>query len=181
MAKPGEFPLLSVSSHCLASSTQIVGPSAQVGALHQTLVALATRGVPHLIQFDYQCAPEMAKDGLPFIAIGSGQNIADPFLAFLRRVFWKDHLPSITEGEFAVMWTLLHAIITAPGGIAEPICIAVLQTKGAQPSARLLSDTEIREHRVMVEEVEKYLNRFPKLLQPGEREAQPPSPPPAPS
>jgi ATP-dependent protease HslVU (ClpYQ) peptidase subunit len=160
-----------------ALCTQIMGPSAQVGALHQTLVALATRGMPLLIQFDYQCAPEMATDDLPFVAIGSGQNIADPFLAFLRHVFWKDHLPNIPEGGFAVMWTLIHAIRTAPGGIAEPIHLAVLQMEGTQPSARLLSDKELREHRVMVEEVEGYLNSFPKSLQPGEHEAEPPSPP----
>jgi 20S proteasome alpha/beta subunit len=159
-----------------ALSTQIMGASAQVGALHQTLVALATRGTPHLIQFDYQCAPEMATDALPFVAIGSGQNIADPFLAFLRRVFWKDRLPTIPEAGFAVVWTLIHAIRTAPGGIAEPICLGVLQVKGAQPTARLLSDAELREHRVMVDEAEKYLNSFPKSLQPGEHESEPPLP-----
>jgi len=160
-----------------ALCTQIMGASAQVGVLHQTLVALATRGTAHLIQFDYQCAPEMATDDLPFVTIGSGQNIADPFLAFLRRVFWKDRLPSTPEGGFAVMWTLIHAINTAPGGIAEPIRLAVLQMTGAQPSARLLSDTELREHRVMVKEAEKYLNSFPESLQPGEHEAEPPLPP----
>ena len=160
-----------------ALATQIMGPSAQVGALHQTLVALATRGTPHLIQFDYQCAPEMATDDLPFVAIGSGQSIADPFLAFLRRVFWKGCLPTIPEGGFAVMWTLMHAIRTAPGGIAEPIHLALLEMKGTQPSARLLDDKELKEHRVMVEEAERHLNSFSKSLQPGEHEAEPPSPP----
>lgn len=79
-----------VSLRVAGLAQSVVGPTAQNDVICQTLVAIASGRPPSMIQFDYQCMPEMATDDLPFVAIGSGQTIADPFLAFLRRVFWSD-------------------------------------------------------------------------------------------
>src|SRR5258708_11048106 len=62
-------------------------------ALSQTVVCLPLNGVSRLIQFDHQGPPEEAMITLPFVAIGSGQSIADPFLAFLRRLLSVHCLP----------------------------------------------------------------------------------------
>ena len=59
----------------------------------QSVVALPVGGPdgrPELIQCNHVGSAEAATDDLPFVAIGSGQGIADPFLAFLRGVFWPD-------------------------------------------------------------------------------------------
>lgn len=154
---------------------QVIGQIAQESAFTQTLVALAPRRSPQLVQFDYQCSPEVATDDLPFVAIGSGQGIADPFLAFLRRVFWKDTLPSLSGGIFAVMWTLLHAIETALGGISRPIQIATLSVKDTQPSAAFLSEAELKEHEVARSEAEDHLRNFRTEQQPTGAEAEPPT------
>ncbi len=155
----------------------VVGPAAQGDVLCQTLVAAAPGKPPYLVQFDYQCAPELATDDLPFVAIGSGQSIADPFLAFLRRVFWQDSLPSLNEGSFAAVWTLQHAILAAPGGIAAPISIANLQVTSGQPSARLLPEGEIKEHYEAVGAAEDRLREFRSEQRPGLSEPKPPAAP----
>jgi len=74
-------------ARCIAQS---LGPMAIQRALTTTLVALPLGHSTCLFQFDEQGAPEEATQELPFVSIGSGQPIADPFLAFLRRIFWPD-------------------------------------------------------------------------------------------
>ena len=120
----------------------------------------------------------MATKDLPFVSIGSGQMIADPFLAFLRRIFWKDRSPSVSEGIFAVNWTLEHAIDTAPGGIARPITLGELKMEGTQPKARLLSKDELQEHSEMRTQAEAHIKKFEELLRPMGGEKEPPPPPP---
>lgn len=160
-----------------AMAAQVLGASARAGAITTTLVALAARDGPHLVQFDCECCPEVATNELPFVSIGSGQLIADPFLAFLKRIFWKDRLPSVSDGIFAVVWTLEHALDTAPGGIAPPIDIGVLQMEGSQPKARLLSEVELQEHREMRTQAEAHIKKFEELLRPTGEESEPPQPP----
>ena len=155
----------------------VVGPSAQNDALCHTLVAAAPGKPPYLIQFDYQCALEVATDDLPFVAIGSGQSIADPFLAFLRHLFWQDSLPSLNEGNFAAVWTLQLAIRAAPGGIAAPVSIANLRVSSGQPSARLLPESEIKEHYEAVDAAEDRLREFRSEQRPGLSEPKPPAAP----
>jgi len=166
-----------IALHMAAMAIQVLGANARAGAITTTLVALAARDGPHLVQFDCECCPEMATEDLPFVSIGSGQLIADPFLAFLRRIFWKDRLPSVSEGIFAVNWTLEHAIDTAPGGIARPITLGELKMEGTQPRARLLSKDELQEHREMRTQAEAHIRKFEELLRPMGGEKEPPQPP----
>ena len=97
--------------------------------------------------------------------MGSGQPIVDPFLGFLRKVFWKDTPPKLTDGKFAVAWALQHAVDLNPGGIKDPIRLAVLEyDKKGKPSARLLEETEMQEHLNSVQAAEEYLAKYSKLL-----------------
>jgi 20S proteasome alpha/beta subunit len=165
-----------IALHMAAMATQVLGANARAGAITTTLVALAARDGPYLVQFDCECCPEVTTNDLPFVSIGSGQLIADPFLAFLKRIFWKDRSPSVSEGIFAVNWTLAHALDTAPGGIAPPITIGELKMEGTQPKARLLSDKELREHREMRTQAEAHIKKFEELLRPVGGEKEPPTP-----
>lgn len=130
-------------------------PLALQSALVQTVVCLPLKGVPCLFQFDQQGAPEEATDTLPFVAIGSGQFIADPFLAFLRRIFWRDCLPTVNDGIFTTLWALDHAIQTNPGGVSDPKQVMILERTQKVPQAnptnqiwkaRQLQETEFQEH-----------------------------------
>ena len=156
---------------------QALGQAALGSAIAHTVVAIPCLGKVCLIQFDPQGAPEEATEDLPFIAIGSGQAIADPFLAFLRRIFWSDRLPTLSEGVFATLWTLQHAIQTSPGGVSEPIQIVVVRRgKKSEIEARELEREELEEHSVAIAHLEANLRR--RFAQPeGAQTRQPPEPP----
>ena len=118
----------------------------------------------------------MATSDLPFVAIGSGQGIADPFLAFVRRIFWPKGCPSISDALFSVIWTLRHAIDTNPGGVADPIQIVVLEKKGDW-QARELTDPEIEQHVEAVRDAEKSLVEWRSQLSTTPTGASPQQPP----
>lgn len=111
---------------------------------------------------DFQ--PELKTDDMWFCSMGSGQPITDPFLAFVKRVFFPNAQPSLKEGLFMVTWALMHAIELNPGGINGPPQIAVLERGKDSASARLLHDEELDEHKGSVEAAEEYLRGYRKLL-----------------
>ncbi len=144
-------------------------------ALSSTLLATPVPSfpTPSLFVFDQQASPEEATEDLPFFAIGSGQLIADPFLAFMRRLYWPDRLPTVAEGTLAVYWTLHHAIATHPGGVADPKQVVVIEKQKGQWRPRELTQGEAEEHLEHVSMLEKCLTDFDK----NDQRALPPSPP----
>lgn len=146
--------------------TKVVGEYIQIGqmlrpegglqnSLCKSLLAIPLRGSGTLIQFDYNGAPESATKELPFVALGSGQPIADPFLAFLKRVLWKEREPTVAEGRFAAAWTIEHAIRTNPGGLAGPLQMATLTVSNNRPRVDNIAD--IAEHQQALNEAERVL------------------------
>lgn len=123
---------------------------------------------------DFQ--PELKTDQLWYASMGSGQLLADPYLRLMRHVFWQKGPPSLQSGKFAAMWVLRHAIQAAPGGIAEPIDMAVLEMKSGEPSARMLSPDELREHRESVDSATEHFRDFENKLG-GDPTADIPKPP----
>jgi 20S proteasome alpha/beta subunit len=173
--------------HIGESAKGAIGPLAVQGVLTSTLVALplhdGSAPSPSLIQFDYQGAPEEATDSLPFVSIGSGQQIADPFLAFLRRIFWQKGSPTVQDGIFTVLWTLEHAIQTNPGGVAEPKQLVILENVEKAPKAtpnwrpRQVPSEEFEEHIEAIRAHEESLRDFHRLGSGTVREdMRPPSP-----
>jgi 20S proteasome alpha/beta subunit len=149
-----------------AEITKVVTDYIQVGqmlrpegglqtALCKSLFAIPLSGSASLIQFDYSGAPEAATKELPFVALGSGQPIADPFLAFLKRLLWKEREPTVAEGRFAAAWTIQHAIQTNPGGVAGPLQMATLTFASSRPKIDVIAD--IAEHEQAVTEAERVL------------------------
>lgn len=143
-------------------TSPIIGNISLQSVLTHSIIALPISKEPCLFQFDQQCAPEEATEDLPFISTGSVQNIADPFLAFIRRVFWPKGLPSINSGIFATVWTLRHAIKTAPGGVAEPTQIVKLQKGNSNWQVQELPSEELEEHIEASSNAEKHLSEFKK-------------------
>lgn len=115
-------------------------------SLCRSLIALPVNHQPFLFQFDYNGAPERATKDLPFVAIGSGQPIADPFLAFLKRLFWADHEPTLAEGRFAAIWAIDHVRRTNPGGVSGDIQLATLTVAAKTPSVIIATPDDVQEH-----------------------------------
>ena len=109
--------------------------------------------------------PEFKTEHLWYVSMGSGQTICDPFLGLQRRVFWRDDKPpSLSNGIFATVWALQHAIDVNPGGIKDPIQVAVLEKGKNGAVARLLEEEELVEHRNNISALEVYIGEYSKPL-----------------
>ena len=147
--------------------------AAYMQCLHSTAVAFEIGDEPHLVTFSHQCAAEEVTKDLPFAAIGSGQPQADPFLAFIRRIFWPSGLPTLTDGELACIWTLSEVIKHSPGGVGGAIQVVVLTKEKSKWKAYELSKPDIDTHLQALAEMEA---EMPVQLRINTTPALPPSP-----
>ena len=143
------------------SFVNMIGPYLQTAQIQRTLVGDASSSLckslvgitvsdqPCLFQFDYNGAPERCTDQLPFVSLGSGQQIADPFLAFLRRLLWESELATLAEGRLAAIWTISHVLKSNPYalGIGGEIQITTLgKNSSSRYTVAQLSRDDIQEH-----------------------------------
>ena len=170
-----EEAILKDAGDAIDRANRFFGPTMGQNALSMvsthSLVALPVgrNKVLTMFQVDFQGRTEAASDDLPFAAIGSGQVIADPFLAFLRRVFWRDSSLTLQDGIFATVWTLQHAIKESPGGLSGPVEVAILDSNGA----KMLPSDELEDH---LQHVDSFENDMKKYRIPTESSETPPIP-----
>ena len=128
-------------------------------SLCRSLVAIPVEKRPFLFQFDFNGVPERATAQLPIISVGSGQVIADPFLAFLKRVLWKDSEPSVSEGRLAAVWAIDHVCRTNPGGVGGHVQLATLTSHkpGELPKVQMSTEADIEEHLQRIASAEQVL------------------------
>jgi 20S proteasome alpha/beta subunit len=146
---------------------------AQMTAVCKSLVAAVVKKEPSLFQFDYSGAPEEVGTDLVFVALGSGQPLADPFLALLKRILWKGRRPKLPEGRFVAAWTIRHVSQTVFGLVGGPIQMASVSCEDGVPHVDLADPAE---HDVPIQEAEAALRDH--ILAP--ENAGPPPKPPAP-
>jgi 20S proteasome alpha/beta subunit len=140
-----------------------------------SLVAFPIGDEYHLLELDHLCQSMECTDKASFVSVGSGQIHADPFLAFIKRVFWKSNQPFLQDGVFATLWTLQHAISISPGGVGGPIEIVTLENAdGKGWKARKLSSEELGAHGEAIAAVE---GDMPQLLGKFFKGRSPSSPP----
>ncbi len=138
-----------------------VSTSAQKGQ-YGALLAYPIGDTPCLCEFavaDLQ--PELKDDHIWYCSMGSAQPITDPFLGFIRRVFWSSGPPSTSEGVFAVLWTLQQAIELNPGGVGGNAVVGVLsKAADGKLSARQLTQDELSEQKDAIDAAEQQLRAF---------------------
>lgn len=144
-------------------------------SLCKTMFAIPVKQKPHLFQFDFNGSPEMSSNELPFVALGSGQPIADPFLALLKRLLWNRTAPTLPEGKLVAAWTIQHCAQTNPGGVGGEVQLATLTKDGKPHPAHLLDPHAVVEHLQQISAAEDALVREVKNLG-----SAPPEKPPAP-
>lgn len=162
---------------------QDFGETGCQGGQYGALVAFPCKTGRHLVEFavnDFQ--PELKTDDMWYVSMGSGQAIIDPFLGLFREVFWDDGPPTVEDAIFATTWMLDHAVKVNPGGVNEPITIAVLESKrGASDwRARMLSEDELLEHQGSVDAAKDALRNFRNRFESGEDAVEEPDAPPSP-
>lgn len=130
------------------------------------LVAMPILDGPELLEFDpVQFHPERKGDPdehrrdrtSRYVSMGSGQVIADPFLAFIRRVFWMADKPKLSDAKLAVAWTLHQVIQLNTGGVGGDPQIASLEKVDGFWIARELSVGEFAEQ---VTELESHVGKY---------------------
>jgi hypothetical protein len=122
------------------------------------LVAAACADGPFLAEFattDFQ--PEIKAGEMFCVTMGSGQLLADPFMAFVSKVLWQGKMPTVNEGKFGVYWVLSHTLRLAPGQVGPPIRLATLGQVEGQWVAR---EEDTQESAEYVEELEDHIGKF---------------------
>lgn len=139
------------------SAVGVVGNHELQGPLVcRCLIGAFVEGRPYVLQFAHTGAPEHSTPQLPFVALGSGQMAADPFLAFLRRVICPGRVPTLAEGRLMVTWTLKHVIECSPGGVGGPIQLGWITMEGGATTVSLAADVA-HEHLAAVHDAERTL------------------------
>lgn len=128
-------------------------------AISGSILGCSLAGKPYIFSFDQQGAPEILPEDLMFVSIGSGQDIADTFLAFLKGLFWEKSTPNLSEGIFTVLWTLQHAIATNPGGVDYPIQIITVSKRGAWV-AHELEEEEYLEQKQQIDDMKEKMREY---------------------
>jgi hypothetical protein len=122
------------------------------------LIAAATKDTPYLAEFattNFQA--ELKTGKLFFGSMGSGQMLADPFLAFVCRVLWGSQMPTVDRGKFGVYWVLEHTIKLAPGKVGKPIQLATLQKIDG---AWVAKEQDTQESAQYIKSLEDYIGGF---------------------
>jgi 20S proteasome alpha/beta subunit len=121
-----------------------------------SVVGFYHNGEFHLCEFAVgSIQPEMKTKSMWWVSMGSGQTITDPFLGFVRKIFWDDKQPNLTAGIYGAIWALEHVISLNPGGIGGDIQMAILsKDKNGKPLPRLLDEQELSEHKEYVHSFE---------------------------
>lgn len=150
----------------------------QQGLQYGALLAGAFGDEPYLVEYattDFQ--PEIKQEKLFFVSMGSGQVLADPFLAFVCRVLWNGKMPTVDDGKFGVYWVLDHTIRLAPGGVGGPVKLATLRKSDGKWIAQEFEDTQ--EQAEYISELEAHVAKFARKTIEDAPATTPPTPPPA--
>ncbi|MDB5474937.1 MAG: hypothetical protein JWP49_448 [Phenylobacterium sp.] len=134
----------------------------QYGWSFGSLMAAPLEDRPQLVEFDvHGLQPEVKNDKLHFVAMGSGQMLAEPFMGFISRVVWGGTSPDVQLATLGVYWALQHAIQMAPGGVGLPIKIATLRKVSGQWKAQILEEAELQEADQHIAAIEDRIRKYP--------------------
>lgn len=92
----------------------------------ESLIALPINGQSELIRIAPGGSLAVENNGPPYFAIGSGAAQATPFLAFLRRIFFRDRLLGFDEGVLFAAWAIQNAIELGVPNVSLPLQIISL-------------------------------------------------------
>ena len=95
----------------------------------ESLIAVPIGNQFHLLRYDEHGNPEEYTSEMPIVTAGSGQVQADPFLAFVKRVAWKDQQPAtVKQGIVGVLWTLQYVMARNAGlGVGGQPSVGILE------------------------------------------------------
>ena len=132
------------------------------------LLAFVKGDTPYLIEFDAaQFHPEFKGQPDPQrgdrvwrgVSMGSGQPIADTFLAHAYRMLFGSSTPRVDRAKLAVVWTVDHVKRYNTGLIGGKIQLAVLQKVKGEWTAH---HEDVGQAEQQMKELEEYISGFGK-------------------
>lgn len=129
-----------------AAAVQILGHAAQADCICGCLLATVFKDGEKIVEITPQISVEFLTPELSFLSMGSGKAAADPFLGFLKSIFWPHRLPTVREGALAAYWAIQLATQLRISGVGMGIDIFTLEKSDAKWAARKLDDNEMAEH-----------------------------------
>jgi 20S proteasome alpha/beta subunit len=148
-------PIVEGAFKTATAASQIVGQqAAQSDCICASILAAPFRDGMKIVEISPQIAVEFLTPELSFLSMGSGKLTADPFLGFLKNVFWPDRLPTVREGALAAYWTIKLATDLRVSGVGMGIDICTLEGSDDGWASRKLEDNETAEHDGFIESCE---------------------------
>jgi hypothetical protein len=148
----------------------------QAGLGFGAILACVHQDTPYLVEYGPKDFQHEEKDGRTFfVSMGSGQLLADPFLAFVNRVLWNGAMPTIEFGRLGVYWTLDQTIKCAAGGIGGKIRVATLRKIDGKWIASEMLETE--EPAQFIDEIEAQIAVQARRVVDDAKTSPPPIPP----
>jgi hypothetical protein len=149
--------------------------------ISQSLLAIPFRNSLRLFLLDPECSVTEVTDELACATIGSAKAVADPFLAFLRKVLWQDRLPDVALGELSAYWTMLHVAETSPGALTFPVQLVLMRREeGGSIDIYERGERELSRIQQAIERGEEMIRKSLRMQHPAGPEAEgAPAPTPA--
>ena len=141
-----------------------------------SIVAFIAKDQPTLIRYSLEGHPEEYTNRLSFVAIGSGQEDADPFLAFVKRVAWDDRQPrTVKQGIVGVLWALQYVSDSSSSiGVGGPFSIGVLEKEKDEWKASVLEEERLGLYKGAIDSAERSLEEELNKLEPESESSIPP-------
>ncbi len=100
-------------------------------------------------------------ENLPFCSLGTGHYLTNPFLSFIKKVFWSgESCPALPVGIFSAVMAMNLAVDLNAGGINAPIHVAVLEKKENTYLCRKLHEDELSAHQENCKEALNYFSKY---------------------
>lgn len=145
-----------------ADASEILGEELFSASLCSSLLAFPFRDEHVLLSYNQIAQSEEITSEAPFVSIGSGSIQADPFLAFLKRIFWNDSAPEKTSaGVLSILWTLDHVSrVNAGLGVGGRPNVFTLSKGQDSWLAERINEYYLREQLLALEAAEERLRSF---------------------
>ncbi len=145
-----------------ADASKLAGRNLLSAARSRFLMAYPLKSTATLLVYDEYAQSYEVTSESPFASIGSGSRQADPFLAFLKRIFWNDSAPETTSaGVLSILWTLDHVSrVNAGLGVGGRPNVFTLSKGQDAWIAERLDEYYLREQLLALEAAEDRLRSF---------------------
>lgn len=136
-------------------AAQAIGGAALSDAMCGSLLAARFKDGIKLVEMSPQGGWEFLTDNLPFVCIGSGKQNADPFVRYLRSIFFDEQPPNLNEAVLAAYWTVKASIDAGSPGVGIGIDVFVLDNSDPKSAvSRKLDEADLAEAQSFMSEAE---------------------------